>query len=77
MRVINLGQHRDLLKSWDEVQGHLRRGKARGFALMLIDQDGSEAVYLGGSCKSNPEEAARAGLQISLEVVKLDRCSGY
>jgi hypothetical protein len=70
MNVIDLGRHRDLLKGWDEVHAHLRRGRAKGFALMLIGPDGEDSIYLGGNLQEDPEAAARAGLRLSLEVVK-------
>lgn len=76
MQVIDLGQHRAMLKSWDEVQAHLRRAHAKGFALMLMDQGGEEAIYLGGEYKDDPQAAARAGLRLSLAVVKKNGTDG-
>jgi hypothetical protein len=69
-KVVNLGEVRDLLQSWEEVRQHIVKGDIRAFALTIQELQGREAVYYGGLYKSDPAAALKAGLRQSWELTK-------
>lgn len=69
-RVVNLGEVRDLLKSWDEVREHIRTGQVKAFALTVQGMDGEEAIYHGGGFKTDRQAALKAGLRQSWAMTK-------
>lgn len=73
MKVVNLGEARDLLAQWGQVKKHILKGDIKGFAICIKDDNGLEFVYLGGQYKADPQGAARVALRMSWE---LEQSSG-
>lgn len=69
-KVIELGEVRDLLETWGQVRDFIRTGRVRGFALMLEDQAGNEAIFMGGAMRTDAQAGARAGMLVSMEAMR-------
>jgi hypothetical protein len=69
MKVVHLGEVRDLLAQWDRVRDSVRGGKTRGFAIALQDEDGREVIYTGGTYKADPASAMKSTLRLSAALV--------
>jgi hypothetical protein len=65
VKVIDMRGMRDLLADLDEMRARILQGRIKAWAACLTDDEGEQAVYLGGRCKTDPAEAARAGMQIA------------
>lgn len=68
--VVNLGVCRDLLRLSDNLRNSIVRGKARGIALCIRDDEGGETVVFAGDYRHDPEAALRAAMAISWEITK-------
>lgn len=64
-KIIDLGQIRDIRAEWAKVAHLLSNTKIRGFNLTLLDENGDEAIFLGGTYKADPHEAVKALLRMS------------
>lgn len=69
-RVVQIGEVRDLLKSWEDVRAKIVSGKVKSFALTVQDMDGIEAIYMGGAYKANAGMALKAHLRQSWAMTK-------
>ena len=65
-KVIQLGRVRDLLGEWERVREGLISGELEGFSVTLFGNSGRQRIYLGGVCKEDPQEAAKAALRASM-----------
>lgn len=65
IKVVSLGQVRDLLAEWDRVKAHIVGGKITDFHAVFRDSEMNEAVFAGGVYREDPAEAARAALRMS------------
>jgi hypothetical protein len=70
MRVVHLGEVRDLLTKWDEVRAAILRGEADGFWVALRAPTGREAIYMGGHYAANPDSAMKITMRVSWELTK-------
>jgi hypothetical protein len=70
MRVVHLGEVRDLLTKWDEVRAAILRGEADGFWVALRAPTGKEAIYMGGHYAANPSSAMKVCMRVSWERTK-------
>jgi hypothetical protein len=70
-RVVNLGEVKDLLKSWDDVRQQILSGHLKAFALTLQDRSGKEAVYYGGVYKSDRAAGLKASMRQSWEMTQV------
>jgi hypothetical protein len=70
LKVVNLGEARDLLAQWEEVRKHILRGTIRGYALTVRDEASGEAIYLAGDFRRDGAAALKAGLLMSWEITK-------
>lgn len=70
MKVIDMGQVRDLLKDWDDVAKAIRQGRIKAWALTLRSTEGKEAVYFGGDFKDDSGARLNASMAMSWEMTK-------
>lgn len=70
MKVVNLGECRDLLKGWDLVRAEILKGRVQGYALCIKDWEDRESVFFAGSYQAEHETAASAALRMSWELTK-------
>jgi hypothetical protein len=70
MKVVDMRGVRDLLRDVEEMRQRILRGRIRGWALSVTDEDGNQAVYLGGENKTDSVAALRAGMAVSWEMTK-------
>jgi hypothetical protein len=70
MRVVHLGEVRDLLTKWDEVRAAILRGEVDGFWVALRAPTGKEAIYMGGHYADNPGSAMKITMRVSWERTK-------
>lgn len=67
-RVVNLGDVRNLMASWDEVGRRIKAGRIGAYAITIQDDEGRETVYMAGKFKSEPAQGLRASLRMSMEI---------
>jgi hypothetical protein len=65
VKVINLGEARDLLAAWEDVRRHILAGRIKGYALNIRDMNGKDTIYLAGEFKTDPAKALKASLRMS------------
>jgi hypothetical protein len=65
MKVVNLGQVRDLRAEWQKVLQAMDGEKVTDFFVTLRSADGNERVYLGGVYRSDRGAALKAAMSIS------------
>jgi hypothetical protein len=70
VKVVQLGQVKDLLKEWEAVRDAIRGGRLTGFSICLRGPVGDEAIYTGGHYKTNAVDAARVAMRMSWERTK-------
>lgn len=70
MKVVQLGQVKDLLKEWDVVREAMRGSRITGFSICLRGPAGEEAIFTGGHYKTNAVDAARVAMRMSWERTK-------
>jgi hypothetical protein len=64
-KIINLGVVRNLLPEWLRVKQHIAQHKVSGWYTVMCDEEGREALYMGGVYKHEPARALQAALKIS------------
>jgi len=70
VNVVNFGESRDLLKSWEQVKGLIANG--RSFAVCIEGQDGEEHVIIAGDYRIDRKTALRASMRMSWELTRAD-----
>lgn len=77
MKVIDLGECRELLARWDEVRQHILNGEIAGFTICMKDHRGREAVFLAGEYEKNPVLALKAAMEMSRQLTKRRAAAGH
>jgi hypothetical protein len=70
MRVVHLGQVRDLLSNWEEVRTAILRSEVDGFWVALRYPSGKEAIFMGGHYADDPRSAMKVTMRVSWERTK-------
>lgn len=73
MKVVRLGEVRDLLAEWEKVRSGIACAEISGFSITVRKADGRETCYIGGHYRASPAAAARVALKMSaLRVLEED-----
>lgn len=67
VRVINLGQTRELLAEWDKVRAAILAGHLSGFHAGVRTTLGVDTIFLGGVFRDDPMAAMHGILRASAE----------
>jgi hypothetical protein len=70
MKVVQLGECRDLLRHWDKVRRHILRGKVKGWGITLLSEDGQETIFVAGDYEQDPAARLQASLRLSWELTR-------
>lgn len=68
MKVVNLGEARDLLRRWDEVRTKILNGEVTAFALCVKDDQGREAIFYAGQYERRKAEGLKASMAMSWQL---------
>lgn len=70
-KVVDMRGVRDLLADWEEVRQRILHGGIKAWAVSVRDDQGREAIYVGGSYKQDPDAACKAAMRMSWEQTKI------
>jgi hypothetical protein len=77
VKVVHLGEARDLLAKWEDVRKAILKGNVGSFCITIRDHWGKDSIYMAGHFDKDPAAALKASLRMSWEVTKLeDRLDG-
>lgn len=70
MKVVDLGECRDLLRRWEDVRTLIVQGRIQALAMTVLCRDGSQSVHLAGRYSDDPQAALDAALRMSWHITK-------
>lgn len=68
MKVVHIGECRELLKGMEAMRARILRGEVKGFAATVLGWDGREKAYFAGQYREDKEAACKAALRMSWEL---------
>lgn len=66
VKVIHLGETRELLAEWNEVRVAILAGRTKGFHAGVETPEGV-TVYLAGTCRDNPMQSVHSLLKAAAD----------
>jgi hypothetical protein len=70
LKVVQLGDVRDMLAKLDQVRAVVQRGQVKGFSLTILEKDDSQHVFMGGELRHNSELNLKVAMRNSWEQTK-------